>query len=191
MTKQECASMLYDEFDKFISEHGESIHSYYLRFSKLINDMNMIPMTMSNMQINTKFANHLQPEWSRFVTAAKQARDLHVVNFDQLYAFLRYNEKDDHVDVYYFDCDDQATANAIFMASLSFAGSLNDDTVTPTYDSNTLFEVPHYDTYHDDMLNFVVQETKHNEHFVSHDDSYAELMSDSNVISYAKYMATI
>ncbi|GJV29245.1 retrovirus-related pol polyprotein from transposon TNT 1-94 [Tanacetum coccineum] len=34
--------------------------------------------------------------------------------------------------------NDDATANAIFMASLSSAGSLNDDTVTPTYDSNTL-----------------------------------------------------
>ncbi|GJY34761.1 hypothetical protein Tco_0419230 [Tanacetum coccineum] len=40
MTKQERESMLYDEFDKFTSEPGESIHSYYLRFAKLINDIN-------------------------------------------------------------------------------------------------------------------------------------------------------
>ncbi|GKC57461.1 hypothetical protein Tco_1085059, partial [Tanacetum coccineum] len=73
---------------------GESIHSYYLRFTKFINDMRMIPMTMSPMQINTKFVNHLQLEWSRFVTTAKQAKDLHSVNFDQLYAFLKHNEKD-------------------------------------------------------------------------------------------------
>ncbi|GKC80381.1 integrase, catalytic region, zinc finger, CCHC-type containing protein, partial [Tanacetum coccineum] len=77
MTKQECDSMLYDKFDKFTSEPGESIHLYYMRYAKLINDMKMIPMSMSNMQINTKFVNHLQPEWSRFVTIAKQARDLH------------------------------------------------------------------------------------------------------------------
>nr|GEX34157.1 hypothetical protein [Tanacetum cinerariifolium] len=42
MTKQERESMLYDEFDKFISELGESIHSYYPRFAKLFNDINMI-----------------------------------------------------------------------------------------------------------------------------------------------------
>ncbi|GJW75363.1 retrovirus-related pol polyprotein from transposon TNT 1-94 [Tanacetum coccineum] len=66
-----------DEFDKFTSELGESIHSYYLRYAKLINDMNMIPMSMTPMQINTKFVNHVQPEWNRFVTAAKQERDLH------------------------------------------------------------------------------------------------------------------
>ncbi|GKC41310.1 hypothetical protein Tco_1059032, partial [Tanacetum coccineum] len=85
----------------------------------------------------------------------------------------------------------EATENAIFMASISSARSLNDDTVTPTYDSNILSEVPHYDTYHDDVLNSDVQEMKYNEHFISHDDSYAEVMSDNNVISYAEYMVTI
>nr|GEX95096.1 hypothetical protein [Tanacetum cinerariifolium] len=94
MTKQKRESMLYDEFDRFTSEPGESIHSYYLRFTKLINYMKIIPMTISPIQINTKFVNHLQPEWSRFVIKAKQARDLHSVTFDQLYAFLKHNEKD-------------------------------------------------------------------------------------------------
>ncbi|GJT00245.1 hypothetical protein Tco_0821414 [Tanacetum coccineum] len=94
MSKQERESMLYDEFDKFTYEPGESIHSYYLRYAKLITDLNIIPMSMSNMQINTKFVNHLQPKRNRFVIAAKQARDLHVVNFDQLYAFLKHNEKE-------------------------------------------------------------------------------------------------
>ncbi|GJR70350.1 zinc knuckle CX2CX4HX4C containing protein [Tanacetum coccineum] len=34
LTKQECESKLYDDFDRFTSEKGESIHSYYLRFAK-------------------------------------------------------------------------------------------------------------------------------------------------------------
>ncbi|GJW19833.1 hypothetical protein Tco_0027269 [Tanacetum coccineum] len=45
MTKQERESMLYDEFDKFTYEPGESIYSYYLRYVKLINDMKMIPIS--------------------------------------------------------------------------------------------------------------------------------------------------
>ncbi|GKD26122.1 hypothetical protein Tco_1232336 [Tanacetum coccineum] len=94
MTKQERESMLYDEFDKFTSEPGESIHSYYLRFAKLIIDMNMIFMIMTPMQINMKFVNHLQLECCRYATAAKQARNLHKITFDQLYAFLKHNEKD-------------------------------------------------------------------------------------------------
>ncbi|GJW36674.1 hypothetical protein Tco_0059594 [Tanacetum coccineum] len=72
ITKQEHESMLYDEFDKFTSEPGESIHSYYLRFAKLINDMNMISLTMTPMQINTKFVNHLQPEWSSYAPTVVQ-----------------------------------------------------------------------------------------------------------------------
>ncbi|GJW47387.1 hypothetical protein Tco_0079033 [Tanacetum coccineum] len=94
MTKQERQSTLYDEFNRFTSEPEESIYSYYLRFTKLINEIRMIPMTMSPMQINMKFVNHLQPEWSRFITTSKQAKDLHSINFDQLYAFLKHNEKD-------------------------------------------------------------------------------------------------
>ncbi|GKB87612.1 hypothetical protein Tco_0959884 [Tanacetum coccineum] len=69
---------------KNLRKPGESIHSCYLRYAKLINDMNMIPMSITPMQINTKSVNHLQPEWSRFVTTAKKARDLHGVTFDQL-----------------------------------------------------------------------------------------------------------
>ncbi|GJV78385.1 hypothetical protein Tco_1509969 [Tanacetum coccineum] len=72
MTKQECKSMLYDKFDKFTPELGESVHSYYPRFAKLINDMNMIPMSMTLMQINTKFVNHLQPKLSRFVLETRK-----------------------------------------------------------------------------------------------------------------------
>ncbi|GKE50134.1 hypothetical protein Tco_1481392 [Tanacetum coccineum] len=68
------------------------------------------------------------------------------------------NFKADHVDAYDSNCDDEATASLIFMESLSPAGSLNGDTVAPTYDLDILFEVPHYETYHEnDVLNSVVQ----------------------------------
>nr|GEZ12159.1 hypothetical protein [Tanacetum cinerariifolium] len=94
LTLQERESKLYDEVNRFTSELGESIHSYYWRYAKLINDINIIKMTMTPIQGNTKFVNHLQPEWSRFVTADKQAKDLNKCNFDQLYAFLEKNKND-------------------------------------------------------------------------------------------------
>ncbi|GJU16753.1 hypothetical protein Tco_1144719, partial [Tanacetum coccineum] len=89
---QERESKLYDEFDMFTSVPGETIHSYYLRFAQLINDMNTIGITMRPIQINTKFINHLQPEWRKFVTDVKLANDLHNTNFDHLYAYLRQHE---------------------------------------------------------------------------------------------------
>nr|GEV52007.1 retrovirus-related Pol polyprotein from transposon TNT 1-94 [Tanacetum cinerariifolium] len=53
---------------------GESIHDYYVRFAKIINDMRNIKMTMSRMQLNSKFVNSMLPEWGRFVTAGQQNR---------------------------------------------------------------------------------------------------------------------
>nr|GEX39903.1 hypothetical protein [Tanacetum cinerariifolium] len=88
--------------------------------------------------------------------------------------------------------DDEATTSAIFMSSLSPARSINGDTIGPTHDSNILFEVPHYETYHETVvLNSVAQETKCTKHLVSNNDSYDEITSDINVITYADYMVTI
>ncbi|GKA88559.1 hypothetical protein Tco_0810323 [Tanacetum coccineum] len=71
---------------------GETIHSYYVRFAKLINDMRNIKMTMSKIQLNSKFVNNMLPEWGRFVTAVKLNKGLKDSNFDQLYAYLKQHE---------------------------------------------------------------------------------------------------
>ncbi|GKA50399.1 retrovirus-related pol polyprotein from transposon TNT 1-94 [Tanacetum coccineum] len=92
LSLQERESKLYADFDMFTSTHGETIHSYYMQFAQLINDMHTIGMTIKPMQVNTKFVNHLRPEWSKFVTDIKLAKDMHSTNFDQLYAYLRKHE---------------------------------------------------------------------------------------------------
>ncbi|GKF29932.1 hypothetical protein Tco_0096274, partial [Tanacetum coccineum] len=79
---------LYDAFDKFTHIKEESLHTYYLRFTRLINDMNIYKMKMEQFQVNTKFLNNLSPEWSKFVTDVKLVKDLHTSNFDQLHAHL-------------------------------------------------------------------------------------------------------
>nr|GEV99693.1 retrovirus-related Pol polyprotein from transposon TNT 1-94 [Tanacetum cinerariifolium] len=68
-------SQLYDDFEHFRQNKGETIHNYYVRFAKLINDMRNIKMTMSKMQLNSKFVNNMLPEWGRFVAAVKLNRD--------------------------------------------------------------------------------------------------------------------
>nr|GEW43149.1 zf-CCHC domain-containing protein/UBN2 domain-containing protein [Tanacetum cinerariifolium] len=88
----ERESKLYDEFDTFTSVPEETIYYCYLSFAQLINDMNTIGMSMQPLQVNTKFVNHLQPEWSKFVTDVKLAKDLHNTNFDHLYTHLRQHE---------------------------------------------------------------------------------------------------
>ncbi|GJV44087.1 putative reverse transcriptase domain-containing protein [Tanacetum coccineum] len=88
--ERECK--LYDAFDKFTHINRESLHKYYLRFTQLINDMNIYNMKMEQFQVNTKFINSLPPEWSKFVTDVKLVKDLHTTNFDQLHAYLEQHE---------------------------------------------------------------------------------------------------
>ncbi|GJU43564.1 hypothetical protein Tco_1200830 [Tanacetum coccineum] len=92
LTKDDRESQLYDEFEHFCQIKGETIHVYYVRFTKLINDMRNIKMTMSRMQLNSKFVNNMLPEWSRFITEVKLNRGLKESNFDQLYAYLKQHE---------------------------------------------------------------------------------------------------
>ncbi|GJY48887.1 hypothetical protein Tco_0438843 [Tanacetum coccineum] len=92
LTKQEQETKLADEFDEFTLENGESIQTYYLRFSKMMNDMIINGIEMSQIQVNIKFLNHLQPEWKLYVTVFKQTNDLHKVNYDQLFAYLKQNQ---------------------------------------------------------------------------------------------------
>ncbi|GKE55446.1 hypothetical protein Tco_1494631 [Tanacetum coccineum] len=92
LTKQERECKLYDAFDKFTHIKGETLHKYYLRFTQLINDMNIYNMKIEQFQVNTKFLNSLPPEWSKFVTNVKLVKDLHTTNFDQLHAYIEQHE---------------------------------------------------------------------------------------------------
>nr|GEZ20285.1 hypothetical protein [Tanacetum cinerariifolium] len=92
LTKQEMEFKLYDEFDKFAYKKVESLRDFYLRFSLLLNDINIYNMKLEQFQVNTKFLNTLPPEWSKFVTDVKLVRDLHTTNVDQLHAYLGQHE---------------------------------------------------------------------------------------------------
>nr|GEV02461.1 hypothetical protein [Tanacetum cinerariifolium] len=71
LTKQKREWKLYDAFDKFAYQKVEKLRDFYLRFSLLLNEMNMYNMKLEQFQVNTKFLNTLPPEWSKFVTDVK------------------------------------------------------------------------------------------------------------------------
>nr|GEV45564.1 zinc finger, CCHC-type [Tanacetum cinerariifolium] len=90
--EKERESQLYDDFEHFRQNKGETIHGYYVRFAKLISDMRNIKITMSRIQLNSKFVNNMLPERGRFVTTMKLNRGLRDSNYDQLYAYLKQHE---------------------------------------------------------------------------------------------------
>ncbi|GJR67044.1 zf-CCHC domain-containing protein [Tanacetum coccineum] len=47
---------------------------------------------LTQQELNTKVVNHLLPEWGKFVTDVKLAKNMHTTNIDHLYAHLRQHE---------------------------------------------------------------------------------------------------
>ncbi|GJY81583.1 retrovirus-related pol polyprotein from transposon TNT 1-94 [Tanacetum coccineum] len=92
LTKQKRECKLYDEFNKFAYKKGETLRDFYLRFSLLLNDLNIYNVKLEQFQVNIKFLNSLPLEWSKFVTRVKLVQDLHTTNIDQIHAYLQQHK---------------------------------------------------------------------------------------------------
>ncbi|GKC21504.1 hypothetical protein Tco_1023654 [Tanacetum coccineum] len=76
---QEKKAKLFNEWERFNSTEGESIESYYHRFTNLMND----------------FArNKHLPEWKGHDTTIHQTKNLYEVDYNQLYDFLKMNQEE-------------------------------------------------------------------------------------------------
>nr|GEU85297.1 integrase, catalytic region, zinc finger, CCHC-type, peptidase aspartic, catalytic [Tanacetum cinerariifolium] len=117
LTKEDRESQLYDHFEHFKQHKEDSIHDYYVRFAKLINDMRNIKMTMSKLQLNSKFVNNMLPEWGRFVTVVKLNRGLRDSNYDQLFAYLKQHEAHAMENKMLLERLSQPTANPLALLS--------------------------------------------------------------------------
>nr|GEX31960.1 hypothetical protein [Tanacetum cinerariifolium] len=137
---RECK--LYDEFDKFAYKKGESLRDFYLRFSLLLNDMNIYNMKLEQFQVNKKFLNTLPPEWSKFVTDVKLVRDLHTTNVDQLNAYLGQHEY--HTNEYASQAQ-SSTPLSITYPSNDFQSYVNHNVYNP---SSSIPQVEYAPTVH-------------------------------------------
>nr|GFD17786.1 hypothetical protein [Tanacetum cinerariifolium] len=63
---QEKKAKLFNKWERFTSNEGELIESYYHRFLKLMNDLKRNKHFPEKIASNLKFLNNLQPEWSRY-----------------------------------------------------------------------------------------------------------------------------
>nr|GEV82331.1 hypothetical protein [Tanacetum cinerariifolium] len=129
LTKQERECKLYDEFDRFAYKKGEPLRDFYLRFSLLLNDMNIYNMKLEQFQVNTKFLNTLPPEWSKFVTDVKLVRNLHTTNVDQVHAYLGQHEY--HANEYASQVQ-SSTPFSITYPSNDFQSSVNHNVYNPS-----------------------------------------------------------
>ncbi|GKB61012.1 hypothetical protein Tco_0917198 [Tanacetum coccineum] len=89
---QKKKAKLFNEWEMFTCTDGESVESYYHRFSKLMNDFKRDKHFPEKIANNLKFLNNLQPEWRRHVTIIHQTKDLHEADYTQLYDFLKFSQ---------------------------------------------------------------------------------------------------
>ncbi|GKC82677.1 hypothetical protein Tco_1138394 [Tanacetum coccineum] len=62
-TLQQRKEDLFDEYERFRAIGNESIHDYFVRFHKLVNDMKITQLEIPTHQMNTKFVNNLPAYW--------------------------------------------------------------------------------------------------------------------------------
>nr|GFB14309.1 hypothetical protein [Tanacetum cinerariifolium] len=129
----EKKAKLFNEWERFTSNEGESIESYYHHFLKLMNDLKRNKHFPEKIASNLKFLNNLQPEWSRHVTIVHQTKDLHTADYTQLYDFLKYKQKENYLQQPMpnpEDITDPITAMNMALALMAKAFKLNYSTPT-------------------------------------------------------------
>nr|GEY94321.1 hypothetical protein [Tanacetum cinerariifolium] len=72
---------LFDEYKRFRAIGNESIHDYFVRFYKLINDIKITQLDIPTHQMNTKFVNNLPPYWEKYVTNVKNNKDISATTY--------------------------------------------------------------------------------------------------------------
>ncbi|GJZ89497.1 hypothetical protein Tco_0661279 [Tanacetum coccineum] len=82
----------------------------------------------------------------------------------------------ENLDTYDSNCDDISNAKAVLMANIS------------NYGSNVISEVPHSETYFNDMENQSVHAIQDFEQSPVVDVTNNEITSDSNIILYSQYL---
>nr|GFA00450.1 putative zinc finger, CCHC-type [Tanacetum cinerariifolium] len=204
LTKEDRESQLYDDFKHFRQHKGDSIHDYYVRFAKLINYMRNIKMTMSKLQLNSKF---VIPEWehiARNCTQPKQPQkskyfkdkmllmqaQVNGVALDaEKLLFLADNVfQADECDAFDSDVDEAPTAQTMFMTNLTSADPVTDE-AGPSYDYDILSEVQDHNQYMDDVFAHHEEHVMHNNVQLDYVvDSHADYTSDSNMIPYDQYV---
>ena len=85
-------SKLYIKYTMFTIESRESLESYYHRFTNIINDLDRHNIKLPRIAINTKFLSCLGPDWQKYVTFVRQAKNLHNAPYGLLYDYLKHHQ---------------------------------------------------------------------------------------------------
>nr|GEY56483.1 hypothetical protein [Tanacetum cinerariifolium] len=93
-SKKMRKTMLKQEFSEFSVSEEESLHKGYVRFQKILSQLNQMQVKPDNDDVNMKFLRALPPSWSQVALTLKTRGGLEYLSFDDLYNKLRSLEID-------------------------------------------------------------------------------------------------
>nr|GFA33071.1 hypothetical protein [Tanacetum cinerariifolium] len=155
---QEKKAKLFNKWERFTSNEGESIESYYHRFLKLMNDLKRNKDFREKIASNLKFLNNLQPEWSRHITIVDELKAERLAktqdplalmaNSNNPYAFSATHQDQSSINQNYLeqpmpnpeDITDSTTAMNMALALMAKAFKLNYS--TPTNNNQRIYSNP-------------------------------------------------
>ncbi|GJX40297.1 hypothetical protein Tco_0255287 [Tanacetum coccineum] len=183
LTRDERESQLYNDFEHFCQNKGETIHEYYGRQNRVPRNNARGAVAARNGRVQNRVGNaNPGGQDSTFHDDVDEppVQDL-ALNVDQFFQV-------DQCDAFDSNIDEAPTTQTMFMANLSSANPIYDE-AGPSYDSNILSEVQDHDNYLDCVGEY------HEVHEMQNDvqqnnivDSNAEYTSDSNIIMYEQYV---
>ncbi|GJR85463.1 retrovirus-related pol polyprotein from transposon TNT 1-94 [Tanacetum coccineum] len=74
---QQQKEELFMSYERFCTIGNKSIHDYFVRFHKLINDMKITQLNIPTHQMNTKFVNNLPPQSTTLLILGNLAQTTH------------------------------------------------------------------------------------------------------------------
>ncbi|GJV66420.1 hypothetical protein Tco_1477248 [Tanacetum coccineum] len=197
LTKQERECKLYDEFDKFTYKKGESLHEYYLRFTLLLNDMNIYKMPLEHFKLIPSSLNNSSDEMEHNFVPVFQKGDDPIDAINHMMSFLTAV-----VTSWYPTTNNQlrTSSNPRQQATI-YDGKV---TVQPVSGRNKLLmrwnnkkintpdaltEVHNPDNLNYDLFNQSEQIMMSSEQSNDVGQTETDITSDSNIIPYSQYLS--
>nr|GEV40881.1 hypothetical protein [Tanacetum cinerariifolium] len=156
LTKDDCESQLYDEFEHFGQHKGENIHDYYVRVvvqnvqgrqNRVQGNLARGVVDAGNRGIGTELPKRPQnSDYFKEKMLLMQAQENGVDLDEEQLLFLVA----DQCDAFDSDVDEAPTAKTMFMANLSSTDPVYDE-AGPSYDSDTLSEDNEVQVVHSDV----------------------------------------
>ncbi|GJR97066.1 hypothetical protein Tco_0269240 [Tanacetum coccineum] len=207
LTKDDRESQLYDEFEHFRQNKGETIQGYYVSKpisattyglghlarnskAKATSRFNYIQGQDATMQAY-RVCKYMEEEQSLFLGGEQVTNvddDVDDSPENDLALNVDHVFEADECDAFDSDVDEGPTTQTMFMANLTSEDSIYDE-AGPSYDSNNPCEVQDHDTFVDRMNEYHEVHEMQNDvqhHYVV--DSDADYTSDSNIIPYDQYV---